>query len=156
MSAKAEQIARMLGKTTYKDFRQGFSRTVSLDADSDSDIKGALGIAQKEVGPVAIMALHTHYASSLTYDGELRRAWDLHCGKPHDPSFYPVRRMGCSLAIVEHAGKKLSQREVKEWAWILHTNHSQLDAVQVEAMAWLQDLTHTALGAFLDAIRRQD
>lgn len=156
MSAKAEQIARMLGKTTYKDFRQGFSRTVSLDADSDSDIKGALGIAQREAGHIAVMALETHYAATTRYEGELRRAWDLSCGKPDDPSFYPIRRLGCSLAIMEHVGLPASQREVKEWAWILHTNYERLDAATIAATSWLQDLTSTAMVAFLKAIHRPD
>lgn len=156
MSAKAEKVARMMGKTAYKDFREGFAQTSSLDADSDSDIKAALGIAQKHTSPVAVMALETFYASTLMHDQVLRRAWDSTCGTPDDPSFYPIRRLGCSMAILEHAGKPLSQREVKEYAWILHTNYDRLDMASDAALAWLQDLTSTALVAFLKAIHPGD
>jgi hypothetical protein len=153
MSVSAEKVARMFGKTTYKDFRQGFAQVSRLDADSDSDLKSALGIAQTRVGEVAIMALETHYASTLEYQRELRRAWDVHCGPPDSDVQYPVRRLGVSLAIIEHAGRVTSQREVKEWAWMLRTRSETIDEAIRAAMIWLEGITSSATRAFLDALR---
>jgi hypothetical protein len=156
MNATAEKIARMHGKTTYKDFRQGFAQVSRLDADSDSDIKAALGIAQHRAGNLAVMALETHYASSLEYQRELRRGWDVHCGPPDDAFSYPVRRLGCSLAIIEHAGRVATQREVKEWAWMLHTRTETIDGYIRAACIWLDELTGTAARVFLAALREKD
>lgn len=158
MSAKAEQIARMLGKTTYKDFRQGFARTMALDADSDSDIKGALGMAQRMAGITAVYALETHYASTIDHEEHLRRAWDSLKGEPKRESAYPIRRLGCSLAIREHAGVRVGQKEKKSWAWILHTNYESIEDAMRLAGAWLDEITCRAERAFKEAIsdRREE
>lgn len=156
MNAKAEKVARMFGKTAYKDFREGFACKLSMNADSDADIKGALGMAQKAEGVVAVMAMETHYASTLTYEQQLRRAWDVHCGKPDDPCMYAVRRLGCSIAIREHAGAPMPMREVKEWAWILHTNYENVMVMVRRPLIWLADITGRAESAFISAMREDD
>lgn len=153
MSTKAEKVARMFGKTTYKDFRQGFAQMSCLDADADSDIKAALGIVQHRNGRIALMALETHYASTLTYERDLRRAWDVHSGKPDDPNFYPVRRLGCSIAIREHAHLPMGQREIVEWAWMLHTRRETIEEAIRAAIVWLEDLTSVASWTFIAALR---
>ena len=156
MSATAEKIARMHGKTTYKDFRQGFAKVVPIDADSDSSLKAALSYAQTATSELAVMALQTRYASTLEYQRELRRAWDAHCGQAKDPQYYPVRRLGCSLAIIEHAGRVASQREVKEWAWMLRTRSETIDDAIRQAIIWLDELTNSAERAFLAALHDRD
>jgi hypothetical protein len=156
MNARAEKVARMFGKTTYKDFRQGFAQVNCLDADPDSDIKVALGIVQHRHGHTALMALETFYASTLDHERELRRAWDTFCGVPDDPQRYPIRRLGCSIAIREHAHVPMSQREVKEWAWMLHTRSETVDAAIRAAMIWLENLTTAATATFVATLREKD
>lgn len=156
MNAKAEKVARMFGKTAYKDFRQGFAQRMVMDADTDADIKAALGMAQKAHGVVAVMALETHYAGTLVHEQLLRRAWDDRCGKPDDPSTYAVRRLGCSIAIREHAGAPMSRREVSEWAWILHTRYETVTAMVRQPLCWLEDITSKAAGVFVAALREDD
>ncbi|GGA00329.1 hypothetical protein [Dyella caseinilytica] len=155
MNAKAEKIARILGKTTFKDFRQGFSTRLALDADSDADIKHALGVSQRMTGAMAVYALETHYASTLLHEHHLRRAWDALRGEPKRSSDYPIRRLGCSLAIREHAGLKLSQKELKEWAWILHTNYEAIETSVRASGTWLDDITGRATVAFINAMKEQ-
>lgn len=155
MNDKAEKVARMMGKTTYKDFRQGFADRLLLDADSDADIKHALGIAQKMTGTMAVYALETHFASTLTHEQHLRRAWDALKGEPKRSSEYPVRRLGCSLAIREHAGLKVGQKELKDWAWILHTNYEAVESAVRVAGTWLDDITGRACNEFTDALMEQ-
>ena len=156
MSATAEKVARMFGKTAYKDFRDGFGTLNCLDADSDSSIKGSLGIAQKNCGAIAVMALETHYAATLAYERELRRAWDVHCGIAKDPNSYPVRRLGVSIAIRQHAHVPMSQREIVEWAWVLRTRRETVEDAIRDAMIWLEDLTSRAASAFIAAMRDKD
>lgn len=153
MSAKAEKVSRLFGKTTYKDFREGFAQVNTLDADSDADIKMALSAVHRDNGQVAVMAFETHYASTLDHQRELRRAWDDYCGKPDDPQFYPIRRLGCSLAIIEHASKPVTQREIKEWAWMLHTRGETIEEAIRAAMIWLEGLTGSATATFIRALR---
>jgi hypothetical protein len=153
MNAKAEKVARMMGKTAYKDFRQGFASQMQLGSDSDADIKHALGIAQKMTGPTAVNALETYYGSTLMHEQNLRRAWDNVCGDPRREADYPIRRLGCSLAIREHAGIKVGQKEMKEWAWILHTNYEAVESAMQKAGAWLDDVTGRACRAFIEAMK---
>jgi hypothetical protein len=153
MSTKAEQVARMMGKSTYKDFRQGFAQTMSLDADSDSDIKGALGIAQRMTGVTAIYALETLYGATLDHERHLRRAWDALQVDPKREAGYAIRRLGCSLAIREHAGIRVGQSEKKEWAWMLRTNYEVIEDAIRKSGAWLDDITGRAERAFMNAIK---
>lgn len=153
MNAKAETVARMVGKTTYKDFRQGFASSCSLADDSDADIKHALGIAQRLTGATAVYAMETHYASTLMHERSLRRAWDAIKGEPKLASDYPLRRLGCSLAIREHAGIQIGQKEIKEWAWIVHANYEALEASIRTSGAWLDDITGRACAAFINALK---
>ena len=156
MSATAEKVARMFGKTAYKDFRDGFGALNCLDADPDSSIKAALGMTQKRCGVIAVMALETHYAATLSYERDLRRAWDIECGTPDNPQAYPVRRLGVSIAIRQHAHVPMSQSEVKEWAWILRTRGETIDAAIRAAMIWLESITSLAESAFISAMRDKD
>jgi hypothetical protein len=47
----------------------------------------------------------------------------------------------------------MSQREVKEWAWMLRTRSENIDEAIRAAMIWLEGITSSATRAFLDALR---
>jgi hypothetical protein len=158
MNAKLEKIARMEGKTTYKDFRQGFASR-SLAGDSDADIKMALGMAQRQVGALAVQVLETRYASTLKHERALRRAWDRKVREDaaaaktkrgsHDAA---VQRMGAALAIRRLAGAHMIQHEVAEYAWMLCVRRETLDEAMRAAGAWLDGLCSEAEQAFIKAL----
>lgn len=158
MNAKLEKIARMEGKTTYKDFRQGFASR-SLAGDSDADIKMALGMAQRQVGALAVQALETQCASTLRHERALRRAWDRKAREDaknakirvssHDVA---VQRLGAALAIRQHAGARMIQHEIAEYAWMLCVRRETLDNAVRAAGAWLDGLTSEASEDFLAAL----
>lgn len=154
MSAKIERIALMAGKTTYKDFRQGFS-TVSLAKDTDLDIKAALGIAKHQAGALALAALETHAASTLMHEKLLVRAWDAHTRATHTkrtPHDKAILRFAISITIRQHAGRKLMSQEIVELAYLLCIRRETLENILKLATAWLQDLTGTGEKAFLEAM----
>lgn len=167
MNAKLEKIARMEGKTTYKDFRQGFA-SASLAGDSDADIKMALGMAQRQVGALAVQVLETRYASTLKHERALRRAWDRHCkdmakigggtrGRAERHSI-AMERLAAALAIRHLAGAKVAKPDVEEWAWVICAGQDSLASLVRTCGAWLDDLCSGAERVFLeslDAIRPQ-
>lgn len=160
MNAKLEKIAQMEGKTTYKDFRQGFAPR-SLACDTDADIKMALGMAQRKVGAVAVAALETRYASTLMHERTLRRAWDHKVREdakgnkaklpPHEVA---VLRMGAALAVRRLAGAQMTQHEVAEYAWLLCVRRERLDDAMRSAGGWLDGLCGDAEERFLRALTR--
>ncbi|QEE24572.1 hypothetical protein CS053_08685 [Rhodanobacter glycinis] len=149
---KAESIALMLGKTAYRDLRNGFSTVTRID-DSDMTIKAALGAAQRRAGIIPVKAMETKYASTLMHERLLRRAYDAASQKPEDPTFYAVRRMAVSIAIRQHAGLKIGRDEMTEYAWILHVRRETLDGALHRAGSWLEEITFTALAHFTKALR---
>lgn len=158
MNAKLEKIARMEGKTTYKDFRRGFSSR-SLAEDSDADLKAALGMAQRQAGALAVLVLETRYGSTLSHERALRRAWDRQVrdyraksGESRASHTAAVQRMGGALAIRRLAGARMIQHEVAEYAWMLCVRRETLDEAMRAAGAWLDGLCCDAEIAFLEAM----
>lgn len=155
---KTEKIARMVGKTTYKDFRDGFSGA-TLHDDSDADIKMALGMAQRQAGVLAVQVLETRYASTLMHERVIRRARDRHLnerakrlGVKRDQHTTAKQRMACALAIRKLAGARMIGLEVTEYAWMLCSRREDLDDHMRSAEAWLNDLCSTATDVFLTAL----
>lgn len=149
---KAESIALMLGKTSYRDLRNGFSSVTRIE-DSDMAIKAALGAAQRLAGIVPVKAMETKYASTLMHERLLRRAYDEAIPKPADEGFYAVQRMSAALAIRRHAGMKLGRDEIREYAWILHVRSETLERTIRNAGSWLEEITFTATAHFIRALR---
>jgi len=155
---KTEKIARMVGKTTYKDFRDGFSGA-TLHDDSDADIKMALGMAQRQAGVLAVQVLETRYASTLMHERVIRRARDRHLndsakrlGVKRDQHTTAKQRLACALAIRKLAGARVIGLEVTEYAWMLCSRREDLDDHMRSAETWLNDLCTTATDAFLTAL----
>lgn len=168
MNAKLEKVARMMGKTTYKDFRQGFS-TRSLAQDSDADIKAALGMAQRAIGDrgaLAVQVLETRCASTLVHERALRRAWDRHCKQAaealgrqrgrNEQHEIAIERLGAALAIRYLAGAKTAKPDIDEWAWVLRTSQYNVDKAVRDCGAWLDELCWEAEREFLRAIESRD
>lgn len=155
---KTEKIARMVGKTTYKDFRDGFSGA-TLQDDSDAEIKMALGMAQRQAGVLAVQVLETRYASTLMHERVIRRARDRHLndsakrlGVKRDQHTTAKQRLACALAIRKLAGARVMGLEVTEYAWMLCSRREDLDDHMRSAETWLNDLCTTASDAFLTAL----
>ena len=154
---KLESVARMAGRTTYKDFREGFAAR-SLMGDSDADIKGAIGIAQRRVGALAIQVLETRYASTLAHERALRRAWErvvrgdgCNAGA-RAPHASAVRRMGAALAIRKYAGARMIHHEIADYAWLVCSRREALEDAMRACGAWLDGLCGEAERAFLEAL----
>lgn len=151
--SRTEKIAHMMGKTTYKDFRQGFASGTFV-GDSDADIKHALGIAQAQAGALAVQVLETRYASTLAHERAIRRAWEQH--RKDGATATPVRRMAGCLAIRQLAGAPaLSAREADEYAWMSGCASQTLEAEMQVCSDWLAGLCGDAKGVFLDALLEQ-
>lgn len=158
MSRQTEKIARMGGKTTYKDFREGFA-SGTLQGDTDADIKGALGIAQSKTSPLAVQVLETRYASTMRYERVIRRAWDRHLNDiakrlelKRDQHTIAKQRLAAALSIRQLAGAKMIQLEVAEYAWMVNARRADIDDHMRACTAWFEDLRSGAERAFLEAM----
>lgn len=158
MSRQSEKIARMVGKTTYKDFREGFAG-VSFLGDSDADIKHALGVAQRNAGPLAVQVLELHYAMALRHEMAIRKAWDRHLddlAKRSDSTrsqhIVAKQRMAAALAVRQFAGAKMIQLEVAKFAWTVNARRCDIDEQMRSCTAWLEALRGEAEREFLEAM----
>lgn len=149
---KAESIALMMGRTAYRDFRNGFASVQRLD-DPDAKIKIALGLVQRRTGAVPVKAMETRYASTLIHERFLRRAYDLLPGVAEDVPQRAVHRMAVTLAIRRHAGIKFGRDEIEEYAWIMRVRRETLDHAFKRAGSWLEEVTFDAVARFLAALK---
>lgn len=150
---KTERIARMAGKTTFRDFREGFGGGLSTH-DSDADIKAALGMARSKVGALPVQILETRYASSLQYERDLRWALDrmLKDEGSRDSHGIAVQRMSAALAIRKFAGARMIQNEVAAYAWLVHCHRLVIEAYMHRCNDWMNDHCEKAKKAFLKAM----
>ncbi len=154
MKTGTQRIARMVGKSTYRDLRDGFTPG-SLRGDSDADIKLALGMAQSIAGVLPVYALETRYASTLMHERALLTAWD----KRHREAFpkraahvVAIQRVGASLAVRVFARGNGVAGAVAHYAWLVHTRRENLQDPIDACLAWLQDQSRDGVNAFLEAI----
>jgi hypothetical protein len=146
---KTERIARMVGKTTFRDFREGFAQ--SLAKDSDMDIKMALGMAQSNVGPLAVKIMETRYASTLLHEDELRRAYDRELAsqtRGRAAHVVAVQRISAALAIREFAGARNARSEVPRYAWLVRVRRETIDLIMDDCFSWLLEQCIPAVDAF--------
>lgn len=145
-----ERIARIVGKGTYRDLRDGFTPG-SLLHDADVDIKAALGMAQREVGAIPVAALETRYASTLMHEQALLRAWDrvLASGTDHSVA---VHRVGGSLALRHFARGEGHVQGVSHYAWLVRTRRENLLDKINDCLDWLHEQSITGTNAFLLAM----
>jgi hypothetical protein len=154
MSMRAQRIAIMMGRTAYRDLRQGFGGGLAYD--SDADIKCAWGEMAHRCGPVCEQAFITKYASSLRNEPALRRAWWTHAkgafASRGDRGAVHIYRIAGSLAVRQLAGLKIGSEMLREWAWLAHTSQPYFAEIVGAATYWLEDRASVAKRAFEDAL----
>ena len=154
MSRQTERIGRMVGKSTYRDLRDGFTAG-SLIHDSDVDIKIALGFAQHNAGELPVSALITHFAGTLCYERMLLGAWDRARREQLERTAHMIAidRMAASLAIRHFAGASgLPVADVPHYAWLVRTRRENLQEQMGLCRCWLDEKCQTGVDAFLDAL----
>lgn len=154
-----KKIAGVFGKSTYRAFRAGFT-PARIDADSDADLKAALGQTQRECGVLAVQALETRYASTLAHEESLRRAWDRKLrdeakerGTLRDPYTIAVQRMAAAVSIRRVAGARMIQHEISRYAWLVRCRREVFEQHMKECGGWLDSLWGAAQRTFLEAIK---
>jgi hypothetical protein len=130
----AERVARMAGSTTYRDF--GEAMGASSGTDPDDLLKGALGFVAAHGGDLAAYALETYYTGSLCHEKRLRALWDK---QADNKDAVALSRISCALAIRQFAGGRMSQTDVSDWAWLVHTRRDTLEKQVAEVLAWLDE-----------------
>jgi hypothetical protein len=157
MTLSKQKIARMAGKTTFRDFREGFGGLATTDA--DVDIKLALGVSRSSVGELPVMVLELRYAQMLEHERAIRHAWDRvlasRCGSKTDQReghLVVMQRMAAALAIRRFAGARMIQHEIDQYAWMVRCRRRYLEDLMLECETWLDDQCKTASDAFMEAM----
>lgn len=150
--SKLERIAVMEGRTTFHDLREGFGGR--LDGDRDADIKHALGVVAEKCGALGEHILETRYASSLSHERDIRRAFWSDVRTVRVARVYPahVYRVAATLAIREMAGLKWTMEDLREWAWLCCVAQPALQDAIDAARNWLSTKCADARDAFLGAL----
>jgi hypothetical protein len=139
-----ERIAALMGRSAYRDFRDGLGGGAA--SVSDQDIAGAIGAAARAIGRPAIWALETHYGSTLLHQQALLRAWEERERKPGDTrEQIVIMRFAGALAIQQAAGGKVPSTAYAEYAYLIFSRRETLERRVREAAAWLDDLRFGAL-----------
>jgi hypothetical protein len=153
-----ERIAEMFIRGSYRDVRDGCSLP-SFRPHRFPEIATAMGMIRKQCGLSVLMALETYFAGTMIHEPALRRSWDSasRTGKierlRHEQII--VIRMGGTLAIRQLAGWKFSDREIAEYAWMIHTRRDHLyDSIR-QAGAWLDGLWGTGTRALTSRFRAE-
>lgn len=136
-----ERIAELFGKTTYRDFRDGFGGTRS--GLTSLDVAHALGGISTDEGELIPLVLETHYAMTLRHERELCEGWNRFFDKtdPHaDKQDKSFSRLACALAVRELAGVKHTDSNFAHYAWIACTRKQSLKAAVWLIASWFDDL----------------
>lgn len=149
-----ERIAEMFGKTTYRDFNEGFGGTrKGLNA---MDVADALGRIQTEFGTLIPLAMETRYAMTLRHERELCTGWE-EFGKLADPRMdrdtKSFSRFACALAVRELAGARHSASDMAHYAWIMCVRRQALDAAVWLVGSWLDEMCETGKHALRPLFR---
>ena len=148
-----ERLARMFApRSTFRDFRDGTSvATTPRTMTPDVELAAQLGYIQREHGIDVVMALETHYGSTLIHERHLRRSWDRRCLEldqaGYDDEAAVLSRWGGAIAIRQFAGATMSTAEVNEYAWLIRVRKGTLSYAVWIALGWLEELRATGLDA---------
>ena len=142
-----ERIASLMGRSAYRDLRDGFSGGGKVSI-SDQDLAAALGGAGDSVGRVALLALETYFGSTLIHQQALLRAWEDRERREGDTRERNVlTRFAGALAVQQAAGGKVASAAYAEYAYLLFSRRELLEKRVREAGAWLDELRTSALRA---------
>lgn len=132
-----ERIAALMGRTAYRDIREGFGGTGRPEL-TDQDLAAALGIVSKERGRLACLVLETHYASTLRHAEALLRAWDEREHRPGRPAADVVlTRFAGELAIREFASMRYGTPQLAHFAYLVFSRRERLQERMKDAQRWL-------------------
>lgn len=148
-----EKIARMVGRGSFHDLRQGFGTSLS-PTDTDADVKFALGYAQSECGWLPCVVLLAKYASSVADAEEIARCYIRDTKTATHGA--PVHRLAALLAVRQLAGQRLSESVYKRWGWVLGCNYQVVQESVRAAAQWLDDQWPAAKDAFLIGIGERE
>jgi len=146
----AERIAALMGKSAFRDIREGFGG--SAPALTDQDVAAALGAVQRQHGELMVQALETFYGSTLMHEVALRRAWD----RRTDGRAYAevvLSRMGCALAVRQFAGADYPQAQISDYAWLIRVRREDLQAAISYAEDWLDAMMMEGRRALVEQLR---
>lgn len=140
-----ERIAALMGRSCYVDLRDGLGGTDPLKL-KDEDIAAALGVVAQVKGKVAMMALETHYGSTLMHQHALLRAWeDRERRKGYTREAIVLTRFAGALAIRRLAGIIIGASEYSDLAYLMYSRREALQNRVSDAMSWLEGERDTAL-----------
>jgi hypothetical protein len=142
-----ERIAELFGRTGFRDIRDGAARS-SYRSLTTADVAAQLGFMQHENGLPMLLAMETHWASTLVHERTLLSIWAgmQRAGKVN--ADYPstvLSRLGCALAIRQCAGAQFAPRDVAFYAFLINRRHGHLAYSMRLADCWLGGLWQTGL-----------
>lgn len=145
---RAEAIAALFGSSSFRDeFGGGRSTVMPKEA-----IVRALGLTQAKCGVVPVWCMETFYASTLTHEQGMARAYaawhETTHGKDATQHDVAVRRFASALAIRSLAGQRYSTTMLAEYAFLLCCRRERLQAQMATAEAWLSGQLSDGLDEF--------
>jgi len=146
--SKLEKVAHIVGKSVFRDLREGFGGGLS-GKDTDEDVKFALGVAKNRAGELAVLVFETKYASTLMHEGLIARAYDEQEAANVPPH---IRRIAATLAVRCYAGLRMQRPDFERWAWLLCARRSSVEAVVNACTGWLDSRCGDATREFLKAL----
>lgn len=148
-----ERIAALMGKTAFRDIREGFGGTGAPSL-TDQDVAAALGMVVERRGRMAVLALETQYGSTLVHLEPLLRAWDEHehvAGQTREAK--ALTRFGGELAIRELASVRYGTPQLAHYAYLICSRRENLQQRRDDALRWLNGLVGDALGELRLCVR---
>lgn len=146
--SKLEKVARIMGRTVFRDLREGFGGSLT-GRDTDEDVKFALGVARTNAGALSVWVFETKYASTIIHEGSIARAYDQNEAVALPPHF---RRISATLAVRCYAGLRMQRPDFERWAWLLHVRRRTVEEAVDDCTSWLDNLCGDAAKEFLIAI----
>lgn len=140
-----KRVAKLFGRTAYRDIRDGFGGSQTADL-TDQDVAAALGMVVQRRGRIAALVLETHYGSTMMHARTLSREWAGRECRPGDTyQRITLTRLAGETAIRELAGYRYGATEFEELAWLAQSRRDALQQRHKEAAGWLADILDAAL-----------
>jgi hypothetical protein len=147
-----ERLAALMGKTGFRDLREGFGG--SIKGLTDQDVAAALGLAQIQTGEIVVKALETFYASTLIHEHDLLRTWDSrNRGLSYEATV--LSRFGAALAVRRFAGAAIHypQAEIAAYAWMIKVRREVLERSIRDVEDWLDSMMEEGKKQLRNALR---
>lgn len=148
-----ERIARMFGRTSYCDLRDGVGG--GAPDLSTSDVAAAVGMVAQAIGVHAIMALETACAGTDVHFDALQRAWVVHRAPVGEKDLRRYR-WGVYFALLDLKGQRVSRTLVEAIAYNNQMRRATLDDETKEAGHWLSGLRDEAIRQLRWVVRDEE